>query len=305
MNALRKLGWLAALVVVAGCATGTDTDGSVTAGLQIDMGEEVTTGSLALGEELITFEATLVEAGVYEIDIELRGMLIDALIDFDAGVSNLDAFTAEDGSDTQLLDEDRALLAALYAALNELPREEMSEEAIMLRRVAGLYAEHPTSLDPAQVVMGEEGRGYTMLCSYTDCGYGQTGGSCAGWNWYYYGDHDCCRSWWGGDCHGFGDGDGRNQQRVQLGDHFSCSGDEFYWNGSTWACGEPDHWSRPYVVGNCFGRSGSGCGGDTQYTRDATNHDGCVRNGHDLLSLYCDDQFISAADDELYAPNCY
>lgn len=43
----------------------------------------------------------------------------------------------------------------------------------------------------------------------------------------------------------------------------------------------------------------------TQYTLDATNHDGCVRNGHLLASAYCDDQFVSASDDELYAPNCY
>ena len=95
------------------------------------------------------------------------------------------------------------------------------------------------------------------------------------------------------------------QQIAQLGDHTTCGGDEYYLNGSTWVCGEPDHWSRPKVMGICFGRCGGGCGGDTQYTLDATNHDGCVRNGHALASAYCDDQFVSASDDEMFAGNCY
>ena len=92
---------------------------------------------------------------------------------------------------------------------------------------------------------------------------------------------------------------------MQLGNHYSCSEDTWYWNGSGWSCGEPDHWNYPYEVGNCFGRCGQGCGGDHQYTKDCTDHDGCVRNGHVIASFWCDDEFTSASDDALGADDCY
>src|SRR5262245_45086137 len=251
-------------------------------------------GTYVAGADRIAFRSAFVDGDV-DLQVTLNGLVLDALMRPADGVSSMDGFAAANGADTQLVDQDRALLSGLYRALNGLSREELGDAGVYLRRAVGLWADHPTTVDVERLVMGDQGRGYTMLCSYAQCGGAWTG-TCGSYNWYSYAKHDCQHGGFSATV---------NQQIAQLGDHSSCSGDEWYWNGSGWVCGEPDHWSRPYVIGNCFGRCGGGCGGDTQYTLDATNHDGCVRNGHALASLYCDDQFTSASDDELFAPDCY
>jgi hypothetical protein len=306
---MRAAGRLVAAVAVALAACGEQQVGSppeqealaaeaaASGQLELSAGEEGRLqGTYSAGPERLTFSSRQVEAGVLEVRVELQGMTLYGLLDPASGVSSLDGFASDSGGDTQMLDGDRALLHGLYQALNARlpPGDAAGPTAMYLRRAVGLWAQHPSTVELARAVMGEENRGYTMLCSYAKCGGSYTG-TCPSYNWLSYAKHDCNR---GGFDHT------RNQQIAQLGNHSSCSGDEWYWS-SGWKCGEPDHWVRPYVVGNCFGRCGGGCGGDTQYTRDATNHDGCVRNGHAIASLYCDDQFSSAVDDELNAPNCY
>lgn len=292
----------AALLACGGQTTGspedTDTPEAQEGQLALERGEAHLSGTFTQGAQTVRFSGRQVERGVFEVEVRLQGMTLYGLMDPANGVSSLDGFASESGQDTQLLDGDRELLTGLYERLSaELPTGDAAGGVGMyLRRAVGLWAQHPSSVGLARTVMGEDGRGYTMLCSYARCN-GQWTGTCSGYyNWYSYAKHDCNRG---------GFASSINQQIAQLGDHYSCSGDEYYLSGGVWYCGEPDHWSRPKVVGNCFGRCGGGCGGDTQYTLDATNHDGCVRNGHALASLYCDDQFSSASDDELFAPNCY
>ena len=294
-----------AVAAVACFACGTEADEpaapgteSVQGSLELDYQPDAVLGTFEVGEELVRFSSREVEPGVFDIRVELQGLTLTGLLDPANGVSTLDGYVSENGEDTQMLYGDRALLAGLYAALNDqLPNgAEAGEPARYLRRSVGLWAQHPETVELPRLVMGEEGRGYTMLCSYARCN-GSWTGTCGGYyNWYSYAKHDCNK---GGFSYT------GNQQIAQLGNHYSCSGDEYYMSGGAWVCGEPDHWYRPKVVGNCFGRCGGGCGGDTQYTLDATNHDGCVRNGHALASMYCNDQFASASDDELYAPDCY
>ncbi len=281
-----------------GSGGGGDTSQAKEEGLSLASEPGATHGSYAQGGGEVTFSSREVEPGVYRLEVRLRGMTLTGLLDPANGVSTIDGFADEGASDTQLGDADRELLAAFYGALNaELPAgDAASPEAMYLRRAVGLWSQQPGTVDLQRTVMGEQGRGYTMLCSYARCNGSYTG-SCGGvYNWYSYAKHDCNKGGFSYE---------RNQQIAQLGDHFSCSGDEYYLSNGAWVCGEPDHWYRPKVIGNCFGRCGGGCGGDTQYTLDATNHDGCVRNGHMLASGYCDDQFVSASDDELMAPNCY
>lgn len=304
---MRKLLGAVAAVVLFACGnpSGTPADPSAAQpaeGLSLAVEQGVTQGTFVAGQSQggaeVKFSSRQVEQGVFRIEVRYNGMTLTGLVDADNGVSTLDGFAEANGQDTQMTDADREVASALYAALNaQLPSSDAATpEAKYLRRAVGLWAEHPDTVKMQRTVMGEQGRGYTMLCSYAKCNGAWTG-SCGGsYNWYSYAKHDCQ--------HGGFDFTG-NQQIAQLGDHTSCNGDEYYMNGSTWVCGEPDHWSRPKVMGICWGRCGSGCGGDTQYTLDATNHDGCVRNGHDLASAYCDDQFASASDDELFAPNCY
>ena len=253
-------------------------------------------GRFVSGDDTVSFRSREVEPGVFSVEASVNGLALSALMDPASGAGALDGFAEANGADTQLVAEDRALLQGLSAALNrELPESDAAAPAAKyLRRSVSLWAQHPTTVELERTVLGEQGRGYTMLCSYAKCDGTYTGG-CSAWNWYSYAQHDCQHGGFSATV---------NQQIAQLGDHGTCSGDEFYYSGG-WKCGEPDHWSRPKVYGNCFGRCGGGCGGDTQYTKDATNHDGCVRNGHALASAYCDDQFTSASDDELFAGNCY
>ncbi len=244
------------------------------------------------------FSSREVEPGVFRIEVRLRGLTLTGLMEPAQGVSLLDGFADANGADVQMREPDRALLTALYRALNaKLPvGDDAAPEAMYLRRAVGVWSQFPDSVALQRAVMGEKGRGYTMLCSYARCN-GRNTGSCEGnYNWYAYATHDCDRG--GFDWPG-------NQQLAQLGDHYWCNGDEYFLAGGVWQCGSPNHWHRPKVVGNCFGRCGPECGGDTQYTRDATNHDSCVRNGHMLVSGWCNDQFVAAVDDELFAPNCY
>jgi hypothetical protein len=301
---MRKiLGAVASVVLFAcGSPSGTSTEpvaAQPEAGLTLTVKPGVTQGTFLTdaGAE-VKFSSREVEPGVYRIEVRINGMTLTALVDPGNGVSTLDGFAETNGQDTQMTDADREVAAALYAALNaELPEgDAATAEAMYLRRTVSLWAQHPDTVQMQRTVMGEQGRGYTMLCSYAKCN-GSWTGSCGGsYNWYSYAKHDCQHGGWDYT---------RNQQIAQLGNHTTCSGDEYYLSSGTWKCGEPDHWSRPKVMGNCFGRCGGGCGGDTQYTLDATNHDGCVRNGHALASAYCDDQFMSASDDEMFAPNCY
>jgi len=296
---------IAVVAAVACFACGTepssnpvDDTRSLQGELQLAWEDAGVHGTFTVDEELVRFASSEVEPGVFEIEVELQGLTLTGVLDPANGVSALDGYTTDTGEDTQMLAGDRALLGGLYAALNaQLPSgAEAGEPARYLRRAVGLWAQHPDSVELPRVVMGEEGRGYTMLCSYAKCN-GSWTGTCSGiYNWYSYAKHDCNK----GDFNYTG-----NQQIAQLGDHYSCSGDEYYMSNGAWVCGEPDHWVRPKVVGNCWGRCGGGCGGDTQYTLDATNHDGCVRNGHATASMYCNDQFVSASDDELNAPDCY
>lgn len=295
--------WAGFVVAVALVACGTETSDPIGTGessgeLVLHHEADRISGTFTLGEEVIDFSSREVEPGVFDIEVRLQGLTLSGLLDPANGVSSLDGFVTETGDNTQMLEHDRMLLNGLYEALNaELPDgAEAGEPARYLRRSVGLWAQNPDSVDLTRLVMGEQGRGYTMLCSYAKCN-GSWTGTCNGYyNWYYYAKHDCNK---GGFSYT------GNQQIAQLGNHYSCSGDEYYMVNGSWVCGEPDHWVRPKVVGNCFGRCGGGCGGDTQYTVDATNHDGCVRNGHALASAYCNDQFASASDDELYAPDCY
>ncbi|WP_375768687.1 hypothetical protein NR798_44590 [Archangium gephyra] len=297
---MRKVLGAVAAVMLLGCGGGARTDGAAQAvdGLELKQASGAVSGRFAQAGTEAQFSSKQVEEGVYRIEVRQNGMTLTGLVDTANGVMSLDGFGEETGQDTQMLDGDREVLSGLYAALNaQLPAgDAAAPEAKFLRRAVSLWSQHPSSVELQRTVMGEEGRGYTMLCSYAKCN-GSWTGTCNGYyNWYSYAKHDCQ--------HGGFDYTG-NQQIAQLGDHFSCSGDEYYMSNGAFVCGEPDHWSRPKVIGICFGRCGGGCGGDTQYTLDATNHDGCVRNGHALASAYCDDQFTSASDDEMFAGNCY
>ena len=135
--------------------------------------------------------------------------------------------------------QDRALLAGASTgrSTRELPAgDAAAPEAKYLRRAVGLWAQHPTTVELKRTVMGEQGRGYTMLCSYAKCDGTLHGQLRRRLQLVLVRE---ARLQQGGfDYAG-------NQQIAQLGDHTTCSGDEYYLSGSTWVCGEPDHWTPP------------------------------------------------------------
>jgi hypothetical protein len=230
-----------------------------------------------------------------DLTVQVGDLTLDAIVDSATRVSHLDGFGTANGQNTQILPADRATLLAFYHTLDQHVTRESPEPTAVLDRVVSMWAEHPTTVSLTRVVMGEENRSWTMECGYAQCWNGNawsyTGG-CASWTWYSE-THDC----WS-----YNDWDANSSQNAQLGDHY---GSTYYWTGSSWAVGSPDHWAWPYEVGDCNGRCGADCGSSTQYTQDCANHDGCVRNGHDIASLWCDDEFTSASDDWTFAPNCY
>ena len=300
---MRRWAIIAAGLLLASCQSGQDT-GSL--GLNLTAEEGAVTGTYVSETGLVKFQSIQVEPTVFEVTVEVNGMTLDGVIDRmeNGGVASLDGFASETGEDTQMTSEDRQLLSEFYRALNEELGEDAPAAAVMLRRAVGVWAEYPSTLELTRSVIGEEGRSIQYLCSYVYCGTWE--GACSYWNWYQYSTHDCCYGGlWGVGGHCTDRYDSDTTQIVQLGDHYSCSGDTWVWTGSYWACGEPDHWDYPYETGNCFGRCGNECGGDQQYTKDCVDHDGCVRNGHETASLWCDDEASSASDDELFADDCY
>ncbi len=289
----HKRTWLIGLVgLLTACQTAPTTQSE---GLRLSVDDQSAKGTFVLDGEVVRLTAVEAEPLVFDITVEVNGMVLDGLVDWNEGVAaSMDGFAEDNGEDTQMTDEDRALLLAAYRALNDELGKDIPPAAKALRKAVGMWAENPATVPLRRDVIGEEGRTIQYLCSYAYCG--TWSGACTYWNWYTYATHDC----WGTDRY-----DADTSQIVQLGDHYSCSGETWVWTANGWACGEPDHWNYPYEVGNCYGRCGEACGGDTAYTKDCTDHDGCVRNGHDLASLWCDDEFTSASDDFISGNDCY
>jgi hypothetical protein len=192
---------------------------------------------------------------------------------------------------------DEMLLRTL-GVWSEWPEKVPLEQRISVEQQTPNQTQSQVSAHSAQL---DDPPGLKPLCEEAKCktSSGMSySGSCLEPQFYDYAKHDC----------NHGDFDKpENQQRVLLGDHSTCNGkgEELYWDGSQWLCGEPDHWQRPFVQGDCFGRCGPSCGTLGVYSEDCLNHDGCVRNGHAIASPYCDDQFVACIDDEIFGPNCY
>lgn len=271
-----------ALVALVGCAgNAQDPAPSESAAksegkLEISITDAKVAGSWTLGDDKVVFEAVKNEGEVFVIDFKFRGLMLDTTVDKAGSVASMDGFALENGGDTQILDADREVMAKFVQALEQIPSDSPTS-AILTRRVASLWSQTSPSLKLDRRVMGEEGRGYTSLCGYIGSVYNSS--------------HDCWSGgWWA--------------SKTSVHSYVGYWTDPtYYWRGY-WSTDDYDHASWPYEYGQCFGRCGGSCGSDQDYTVDCHNHDNCVRNGHSLASAWCDDQFMSASDDEMFAPNC-
>jgi hypothetical protein len=273
-------------LVVSSILVACAGDGSTQIGtLVVDEGDgSIVGGTLESRRGPIAFRGET-RGGVHDLEIEIEGLVIAVLADVKAGVFEFDGYAAADGSETQMLDDDRAALIELRDALDAygpVPGSTLE----MIRRFADTWAEFPSTLalrferiappDP-QVV-------YSI---------------CWAVNSYQSATHDCNQ----GDF--WQDHTTTDYAWVSMDGAGPCGDGTWFWNGQTWSCYEPNHdRNAEYAYGNCFGRCGAGCGGGTQFTWDCLDHDQCVRTGHSTASWWCDDQFVSASDDMLGAPNC-
>ncbi len=246
-------------------------------------------GSFKFAADTLQFEVTRDADQVYSTTLKTRGLTLDAT--FTKGAVSFDGFASEGGGDTQLTKDDRPVLVAFEKALHtELAQlvKDGNKEADLVTHVALSWADWPSSLKLTRRVLAEEGRSWTSLCSkmYT----------------WVTATHNCSSP-------GFNNWQANSSVYASIGNYGGAGANTQYWNGNAYTTAAYDHASWPWEYGDCYGRCGIDCGSSTTYTQDCVNHDSCVRNGHAVASLYCDDEFSYTLDDALAtwlggAPNC-
>lgn len=287
------LSWAA---VLSGCSGNADPSSSSTTGTSAttdsaDVTGELTmapvagglSGEFVLASRTVKFKA-VTDQGATDVTVDVDGMTLTALIDTKSQVGELDGFATSNGGDTQITDDDRTVLTAFNHAIaanvaadktNQLP-----SEAKLLVRMADLWAETPSSVPLTHQVLGQENRSYTSICSQ--------------YQTWQYATHD---DW------NYNDWDARSTSISLVGSRWG--GSTYYYVNGTWTSATQDHKAYVYEAGDCYGRCGAGCSsGDQVLTSDCNNHDQCVRNGHSIASIWCDDEFSACIDDEAFAPSC-
>lgn len=285
---------IAALALaLAGCATESETANTLAVdanALRIEQSDTLAVGVYDDGSIAVQFRAEQV-ADSLDIELVFNEMVVTATVDFTTGVIEHDGFALADGSETQITDEDRAVIFALNRAIESLGTE-VTEPVGQLRRFTSTWAEFPSTMDPKGRSLVQTDRSYYSYCPW----YGN----------YMNASHDCWDYDWCedastlGTCGYYGVG-----ALLSMHGEGPCADDTWFWTGTAWSCYEPNHSTTvEYAYGACFGRCGASCGSDTQFTEDCTDHDQCVRFGHDMASLWCDDHFADTIDDWASAPDC-
>jgi hypothetical protein len=141
------------------------------------------------------------------------------------------------------------------------------------------------------------------MCAWAkdSCGHWGTGGDIpAGctYKWHNYDGHDC------NACNGDpvqGQGASSCSSQAEYGNYYQ--GATWYYYNGAWQSASNGHGggTGTYLIGDCFGRYGAGCGSGHAYFQENGSHDHCVRDAHSIVSAYCSDELASTT-----APyNCY
>lgn len=273
--------------------------------IELDLADSRASGVFHHGDAELRFEAEVLEQ-TSEVTLEGRGMILLLTIDHQTGAFDVDGFSADDGTDTQMTEEDRLLLQAFDRALGRLHAEGAQGSAAIDRlvRASTLLGEYSSSVPLQRTFYGRLDRSASL------CGSVNVAGQGVGTKKWISATHDCndtagdCSNWWG--CSRWDDNSTTDNVLMSMHPSGGCS-DGTYFGGSSgsFTCTEPDHpGGTEYAYGGCFGRCGGGCGSGTQFTRACLDHDQCVRLGHSLASFWCDDEVIDAGWDAINAPNC-
>lgn len=275
---MRRLS-IVAMGVLFACSGGGANDASGT--LDVQPTQSGLQGSYRVGDSSLAFSSREVEPGVVDVVVSLHGLDLTAMVDSKQNAAEVDGF-AGDGTDTQLVAEDREVLKGFVKALEEAGNgasNDGSLAATTLARVSSNWSQTPDTVPLARSVVGSENRSWVSLCSY----YGS----------YVDATHDD---------NNYPDFSPNSTSHAHVGFR---SASTFYFVNSTWTTTVQDHKPLLYEYGDCYGNCGAGCPSGAQtLTLDCHDHDQCVRNGHAIASIYCDDEFTSASDDEFFAPTC-
>jgi hypothetical protein len=261
--------------LLAACSHGGAVDTAGT--LDMNPTQSGVEGSYSSGESSLRFSSHEVEPGVVDVVVSLHGLDLTAVVNSQQNVAEVDGF-ATGGTDTQLVAQDRDVLKDFVKALEAEGGSEGSLAATTLYRVSSNWSQTPDTVPLARSVVGSENRSWVSICGY----FGS----------YVDATHDD---------NNFSAFSPYSTSHAHVGYR---SASTFYYIGF-WTTTVQDHNPLLYEYGNCYGNCGGGCPSSAQtLTLDCHDHDQCVRNGHAIASLYCDDEFTSASDDEFFAPTC-
>lgn len=285
---------------LTGCSGGTDSSPSqtgtsattdsmdATGELTLSPVEGGLSGEFVLASRTLKFQAITQSvsghAPATSMSVDVNGMTLTALIDAKSQVGDLDAFATSNGGDTQISDDDRTVLLAfdraIATAVTNDTKNQLPEEAHTIVRMADLWSDTPSSASLTRQVLGQENRSYTSIC-------GQFGT-------YQYATHD---DW------NYNDWNAKSTSVSLVGSRWG--GSTYYLVNNNWITTTQDHKAYVYEAGDCYARCGAGCSSGNQVlTADCNNHDQCVRNGHSITSVWCDDEFSACVDDFAFAPTC-
>jgi hypothetical protein len=291
---LTLLCFVAGLLLTIGCSAGAGdaasagpSDGSAMpasdqAGvLSYNLEQDSLEGTFTLADTVLSFKAAEQGEQLLDVTVDVNGAILTSTLSKAEQAIELDGFVSRSGAETRLREEDRVVLLALDRALQAVPALEHVPMALMLQRSVSLWAQMNDTFSLSRSVTVDENKSYTSLCNY--CGQ------------YVQGSHDCdqCSNW-----------EPRCTSSLLLGNR--DPGTQYWYpNSNAWSSAQADHVATVYEKGDCFGRCGDTCTSETfgqVLTQDCLNHDQCVRNGHWLVSAYCDDEFADAIDDYFGIP---
>lgn len=264
---------------LSACSTAIPDEQPDVGELDVQQSQASVSGTFTIEDNLVSFSSTEVGANEFDVVLELNGMTLVALVDRVGQVAEVDGF-ADKGADTQVVDTDREVLDAFVRSLaGAIDTEEFAAGAV-LYRAASNWSQTPDTMPLQRLVAGEENRDFVSICS--------------SFRRFLEATHD------DNNCSFF---DPACTSIAEVGNRVSPT---FSFINNQWTTTTPNHLPRVVQTGDCYGNCGASCPGNNPQTLtlDCHDHDQCVRNGHFIASLFCNDEFASASDDEFFAPRC-
>jgi hypothetical protein len=268
-----------ALLGLAACSTAIPDEQPEVGEIDVQQSQASVTGTYTVGDNVVSFSSTEVAANEFDVVLELNGMTLVAVVDRVGQVAEVDGF-ADKGADTQVVDTDREVLDAFVRMLaGAVDTEEFAAGAV-LYRAASNWSQTPDTMPLQRLVAGEENRDFVSIC-----------GSFRKFLEATHDDNNC--SFFDPIC----------TSVAEVGNRVSPT---FSFINNRWVTTVPNHLARVLQTGDCYGNCGASCPGSNPQTLtlDCHDHDQCVRNGHFIASVFCNDEFASASDDEFFAPRC-